>query len=369
MGARRPSSLFPVIRNAFRWRGGISPIVVGMKKLILLPLILSILFAPHAGAESRIVGGEPAGEGTWPAQALVRSNGYFCGGTLIHKKWVLSAAHCFAGVGSRPSNTTVSLGSHDFSGGVRHKVSSIHWHSRYTPDFDNDIALLRLQEPSSQEPRAIASPEDAPLWQGGTEGYIAGWGTTCFKYCSASKKLLQAEVPVRPHDLCSSIYETVGIFYSANMVCAGGGPDTADSCQGDSGGPLEINGSSGRLLLGIVSWGIGCAEEDFPGVYTNVSRYNSWIGGFVIDKVEAPTSVRVGKGTVVSVQNRGSLALEASLRTSVRGSFRVQNGCKAVAPDDSCSLTVTDLSARKNSGELFIRSRGGVELARVSLQG
>lgn len=341
-----------------------------MKKLILLPLILSLLFAPGAVAQesSRIVGGKPAAEGSWPSQALVRSNGYFCGGTLIHPRWVISAAHCFVGTGSRPSNTTVSLGSHDFSSGQRHQVSSIHWHSRYTKDFNNDIALLRLREPSNQEFQRIARPEDRPMAD--ATGYIAGWGTTCFRYCSPSQKLLQAEVPVRSHEACSSIYGYIDIFYSANMICAGGGAGTADACQGDSGGPLEVEGASGRVLAGIVSWGIGCAEEDFPGVYTDVSKYNSWIGGYTIDQVETPTSVQVGKKTVIAVQNQGSLGLPAAIRAKTTGKFRVRkNGCGAIAPESTCFVEVANLSAKRSSGKLLLRSQGGVLLAQVSLQG
>lgn len=89
--------------------------------------------------------------------------------------------------------------------------------------------------------------------------------------------LLAAHVMLVPQDSCSRAYQGISRIASG-MICARATNPSRDACQGDSGGPLVANG----YLIGIVSWGEGCANTLYPGVYTRVSEYDDWIR----DKIE-----------------------------------------------------------------------------------
>jgi len=96
---------------------------------------------------------------------------------------------------------------------------------------------------------------------------VAGWGAT-LEGGQIDGTLLSASVPLVDHEECKTIY---GEALYQDMMCAGG--QLADACQGDAGGPLLCGG----VLCGLVSWGVGCAYPGFPGVYTSVEAYLSWL--------------------------------------------------------------------------------------------
>ena len=101
---------------------------------------------------------------------------------------------------------------------------------------------------------------------------LQGWGTTS-SGGSISEDLLKVEVPFVDKETCEQDY--TGYTISDNMLCAG--EKGKDSCQGDSGGPLVAYNNGSPVLVGVVSWGIGCAFEGYPGVYAKVSNYLDWI--------------------------------------------------------------------------------------------
>jgi len=106
----------------------------------------------------------------------------------------------------------------------------------------------------------------------GSLAVVSGWGALNFGDTHLPLQLQAVEVYITPREECNSAYAFLGGI-TENMICAavpGGGKD---ACQGDSGGPLVVRG----LLVGVVSWGIGCAEADFPGVYSNVAPLRSFI--------------------------------------------------------------------------------------------
>jgi secreted trypsin-like serine protease len=220
--------------------------------------------APEGDFEAQIIGGEPAAEGQFPwIVALADANDpsfNFCGGQLIEADVVLTAAHCVEG--SDASDVVIRHGDTDITQTDVYEAAEI----VVADGFDgstmvNDWSLIKLAEPITGAETLPLADEDAEGWATLT---VAGWGTT--ESGSTSQDLLYVDVPYVADEDCTTAYGAE--FDAATMLCAGdldnGG---VDSCQGDSGGPLV---SDEGELVGIVSWGYGCADAGNPGVYTNV---------------------------------------------------------------------------------------------------
>ncbi len=228
---------------------------------------------------TEVVGGVVADPGEYPTTvALVSAfsgnnlNAQFCGGALIARNRVLTAAHCVADTG--PGAVQVLVGTNDLAtGGYRRSVARIHVHPRFNPDtYDNDLAVLDLANPVTPSATVdiVRVPRQsqtvAPV---GTATTVTGWGRTS-QGGTGSRFLREATFPVQPNRACSfSTYNAV------TMLCAGVVAGGVDSCQGDSGGPLYSDRLGPRYQVGIVSWGIGCARPNRPGVYTRLSTYSS----------------------------------------------------------------------------------------------
>uniref|UniRef100_A0A667WZA6 Peptidase S1 domain-containing protein n=1 Tax=Myripristis murdjan TaxID=586833 RepID=A0A667WZA6_9TELE len=224
--------------------------------------------------------------GSWPWQASLQSFGsHVCGGSLINREWVMSAAHCFSS--SSVSGWRVSLGRQSLQGNnpnqVTQTVAEIILHPNYDSDTsDNDIALLRLSSPVkfTDYIRPVCLAASDSVFNNGTDSWVTGWGRIQEGVPLPFPQTLQeVEVPVLGNRQCNCL-NGVGTITN-NMICAGVLAGGKDSCQGDSGGPMVSQQGAVWIQSGVVSFGFGCARPNLPGVYSRVSRYQSWINSHI----------------------------------------------------------------------------------------
>ncbi|KAI5109545.1 eukaryotic translation initiation factor 4B isoform X2 [Silurus meridionalis] len=255
---------------------------------VAVALLLCLQVCGRAPFNTRIVGGQSSSEGGWPWQVSLQSpdyNGHFCGGTLINKDFVLTAAHCFSSTIS--SAVTVYLGKQTLTGSnpnqITRGVTQVIVHPSYnSATQNNDIALLRLNSSVNFTDyiRPVCLAGQGSSFPDKTSCWITGWGSIASGVQLPAPGVLQeAMVPTVNTQICDFLLGFGSI--TPNMMCAGYYQGGKDTCQGDSGGPLVTKQGAVWVQAGITSWGRGCALSYSPGVYTQVSQYQSWLSSVI----------------------------------------------------------------------------------------
>jgi hypothetical protein len=255
-----------------------------------------------------VVGGVPAPIEAVPWQALVfiESDNRLCGGSVVAPGLIATAAHCVVGFGPRQVDVHVGiteLTARSSDNAV--PVSEVIVHPSWDPSrFRNDIALLRLTEELQFGPRvqSIALPAglDGAQWpEQGTPARISGWGATSFG-APASNTLRIGDLDVLggPADAACGRYG--GDFDTAVEICAGRSDASVDACQGDSGSPLVVFIDETPVLAGITSVGFECAREGYPGIYTRISTFLSWMQEYLPSAASPPQAPQQVEVTAIA---------------------------------------------------------------------
>jgi trypsin len=268
-----------------------------MKTSFYVAFVASLLRSGHAqqqqpetvtiyNATSHIVGGKTAAKGAYPYYAIPNGN-FLCGATLIHPDILISAAHCngrssnFLPSSANARGGGVYIGSNKVDGSdakdtINVKLVRVH------PEFSmetlhNDVVLLKLATPSS----APIAPWNADplLPAAGATVTAIGFGTTQ-DGGSISNTLQEVNLEMVDWNTCQKAYGAN--LDRQSMICAAG--NGKDSCQGDSGGPLLYNG----VVVGMVSFGYGCAVQTYPGVYSSTASAREFIQRGICELSDTP---------------------------------------------------------------------------------
>lgn len=268
--------------------------LVILQVILVVTLVAVILVASISNSNKqddvkagKIVHGVEVPEGELEYQASIQVNfgtrlvssksTHFCGGAFIAKDWILTAAHCVRNQDAR--KLKVVGGTTDITDKSRpaFAVEKMIMHKYNDIIKQNDIAIVKVNSEGDSDDNIVPVPLcDNDFDPSGVDCKVSGWGHLKAKGSSVPDKLRQVSVTVLKEKQCMKML--AGYPWDAahdTMICAGGGEK--DACQGDSGGPLVCPTPEGVCVAGIVSWGVGCATEGIPGVYSNVRKYNRWI--------------------------------------------------------------------------------------------
>merc|ERR1712228_731303 len=231
--------------------------------------------------EPKIIGGNVVSPHSEPyILSLQRSGSHFCGGTITSRSHGICASHCYYA-----ANTVTAVGgAHNIkqneSSQQKIVLSKFVKHPSYNSrNMQNDIAVLAFSKNFNTnnyvEPISMPSHKNNEWLPDGARVRVCGWGNTSTGIISNYPAELHCvNVNIVTVDDCNGRNSYNGQILKG-MFCAGVNGGGKDACQGDSGGPTTYNGN----VIGATSWGYGCAEANYPGVYTDVAQYRNWIDG------------------------------------------------------------------------------------------
>ncbi|XP_075455006.1 acrosin-like [Ascaphus truei] len=272
---------------------------------------------------SRVVGGIDALPGNWPWLVSIQyptddHYEHLCGGSILNNQWVLTAAHCFKNEEEETiyswrlvfgANQLSDLGPETQVRGIENLIV----HEHYDPEIErNDVALINIAEPIAfndyTQPACLPGKTSDVLSM--TDCYIGGWGDIEEGADEPSDILQEARVDLIPLARCNSSHWYNGAVQFYNL-CAGYEMGGIDSCQGDSGGPLMCKGSTAKFfsVVGITSWGSGCAQLQSPGIYTSTQYFLEWIIQTLTDEGKSKSKTRKRKSIDKAQDNEETTAL------------------------------------------------------------
>lgn len=344
-----------------------------------LPLVITLCsacvpMAPEHGPPATeeavgskgIVGGSSVSIVDHPWQISLQTNyGYaFCGGSIIHPEWVLTAQHCVEGEAASGLRVVagVSRLSQSSSGQIRGVDQIVRYPGYYAPEYGEDVALLRLSSPFDLSAAGVAvidlvtsADASAGMTAPGVDATVSGWGSL-YSGGGSPDTLQAVNVPIVTQSAANAAYSGVNITsdqLGAGLIGTGG----RDSCQGDSGGPLTVpDGAGGRRLAGVVSWGYSCADSRWPGMYARVSSYASWIQGYVDVNVAPSVAITSpSAGAVLSGQITARADASDADGRVARVVFTFPDG--SAVSDSSAPYAVTWDSTGFADGTAIIRAQ------------
>ena len=237
-------------------------------------------------AFARIVGGSNVPSGTYPWFARLSGAGYLCGGVLISENLILTAAHCvYKKEALLEKSASFLIGALCYPYRLGYNcgqdvediaISKVIIHPDYNNEtLENDFAVIRLKHASNINPVELDRTGISSFYTIDQSLFSIGFGLEGASEKNVPSKLKHVQLPFVPDEECVAAYqETQMIFDPVSMLCAADVGE--DACQGDSGGPLYDPHS--EKVIGLVSWGVGCANPSFPGVYSRISKVvsNNW---------------------------------------------------------------------------------------------
>ncbi|MET7761256.1 serine protease [Streptomyces sp. NPDC005336] len=265
-------------------RRSLRPLLAALAVPLAAALALLLLAPAPATADRVVVGGHPVRtvEAPWTVAVASRElfgkkrSGQFCGAAVVSPTTVLTAAHCLSrgvlGVNWwEVRDLRVIIGRNDLraSDGMEYPPVRVWVNPAYeTDNRAGDVAVITLGYPLPSAYIIPMAGSGDRAYQPGERAAVYGWGDTEGNGSYASS-LRTTTVRMLADAACEAAYpgNADGDYAAESMVCAGMPKGGRDACQGDSGGPLVAEGQ----LVGLVSWGSGCAVAGRPGVYTRIS--------------------------------------------------------------------------------------------------
>lgn len=260
--------------------------------ILLTISLLGSINTAMAQVIPKIIGGKISTKTQWPwAAGLIKKefspyDGLFCGASLISPQWLVTAAHCVIDEDQTSFDVTLNRPDLSKATGERISIDQIIIHPNFNNiTLDNDLALIRLQHPTAQPFIPILS-RFSPLTQTDTQAIALGWGTLSAANEIYPRRLREVDLSIINKQLCVSTQPDV----NDNMLCAGDELGEKDTCLGDSGGPLIAFDpvSQSWRLIGITSWGVGCAQQGAYGIYTHLKNYISFISNNICSVNDEP---------------------------------------------------------------------------------